>query len=47
MDGGVPGAGLRGEVPVGARAGVHLNINCLQDFFENDKLSKKVRDTFF
>ena len=24
--------------------GVHKNITCLQDFFEGDKLSKKVRD---
>ena len=29
------------------QAGVHKNINCLQDFFSSDKLSKKVRDIKF
>ena len=28
-------------------SGVHKNVNCLQDFFSSDKLSKKVRDIKF
>ena len=27
--------------------GVHKNVNCLQDFFLSDKLSKKVRSIIF